>query len=325
MAAAPRLLVQLRRVLRARHMSHRTEQAYVAWCRRYVRFCGMRHPAGCGAADVRAFLEMLATQSRVAASTQNQACAAIEFLYTHVLGCSLGALPSYVHAQRPKRLPNALEPEEVSEVLAVLDGTTRLVAMLLYGAGLRLSEALALRVKDIDLRRRTVVVRDGKGASDRRTVLPDALVPVMEEQLRQVRRAHVRDLRIGGILIPLPFAMDRKARSATRDWRWAWVFPATRTYVERQTGCRLRDHLHGSAIQREIAKAARRTKVNKRVTAHTLRHSFATHLLRSGCDIRTVQTLLGHRDVSTTMVYLHVLERGSGVRSPLDRLLEGRT
>ena len=320
---APKLLVQLRRALRARHMSPRTEQAYVAWCRRFVRFCGMLHPAACGVAEVRAFLETLATQSRVAASTQNQACAAIQFLYTHVLGRSLGELPSYVHARRPYRLPNVLEPEEVREVLALLDGTPRLVAMLLCGAGLRLSEALALRVKDIDLRRRTVVVRDGKGASDRRTVLPDTLVPLLDEQLRRVRRAHVRDLRVGGILIPLPFAMDRKARSATRDWRWAWVFPATRTYVERRTGGRLRDHLHGSVIQRQIAKAAVRTTVNKRVTAHTLRHSFATHLVRSGSDIRTVQSLLGHRDVSTTMVYLHVLERGSGVRSPLDRLLDG--
>lgn len=308
--------------MRARHMSPRTEKAYIAWVRRFVRFCGFRHPRECGVAEVRAFLESLAVRSAVAAATQNQACAALQFLYLHVVERALGGLPAYVRARRPHRLPNVLGPDEVAAVLSQLSGVQRLAVMLLYGAGLRLSEALALRAKDVDVRRRTIIVRDGKGGKDRRTVLPDALVPDIEEQLRRVRRSNLRDVRIGGIRIPLPYAMARKAPSATTDWRWAWLFPATRTYVDPRYGARLRDHLHDSTTQRAIAAAAKRADVNKRVSAHTFRHSFATQLLRSGSDIRTVQELLGHRDVSTTMVYLHVLDRGAGVRSPLDLLSE---
>ena len=256
----------------------------------------------------------------VAASTQNQAYAALQFLYNQIIGRALGDLPARVRARRPERLPNVLEPDEVSSVLRQLADQHRLVVMLLYGAGLRLSKALALRAKDVDVRRRTLIVRDGKGAKDRRTVLPESLVATMEEQLRIVRRRNLRDVRSGLVRIPLPYAMDRKAPSATTDWRWAWIFPATRTYADRRGGGRLRDHLHPSVIQRAIAAAAVRANVNKRVTAHTFRHSFATQLLRGGSDIRTVQELLGHRDVSTTMVYLHVLDRGPGVRSPLDQL-----
>lgn len=308
--------------MRARHMSRQTERAYVAWVRRFVRFCGLRHPRDCGVPEVCAFLESLAVRSAVAAATQNQASAALQFLYRHVVGRSLGALPVYVRARIPYRLPNVLLPDDVAAVLSQLTGVQRLVVMLLYGAGLRLNEALALRAKDVDVRRRTIIVRDGKGGRDRRTVLPDALVPQIEEQLRRVRKANLRDARVGAIRIPLPYAMDRKAPSATTDWRWAWLFPATRTYVDRRRGERLRDHLHHSTIQRAIAAAAKRARLNKRVSAHTFRHSFATQLLRSGSDIRTVQELLGHRDVSTTMVYLHVLDRGAGVRSPLDLLPE---
>lgn len=320
--ANAKLVTMMRRAMRARHMSLRTERAYVAWVRRYVRFCGMRHPRECGVADVCAFLESLAVRSAVAAATQNQACAAVQFLYLHVVGRALGGLPAYVRARRPHRLPNVLDSGEVAEVLSQLVGVQRLVVMLLYGAGLRLNEALALRAKDVDVRRRTITVRDGKGGKDRRTVLPEVLVPQIEEQLRRVRMANLRDARIGGIRIPLPYAMDRKAPSATTDWRWAWLFPASRTYMDRRRGERLRDHLHDSTIQRAIAAAAKRARVNKRVSAHTFRHSFATQLLRGGSDIRTVQQLLGHRDVSTTMVYLHVLDRGPGVRSPLDSLSE---
>lgn len=314
----------LRRASRARHLSHLTEKAYVAWLRRFVKFCGMRHPRDCGASDVRDFLESLATESHVAASTQNQAAAALRFVYKAVLGRSLGELPAFVMAQRPKRVPNILEPDDVLIVLRMLRGHVRLVVELLYGAGLRLNEALQLRVKDLDLRRRTLTVRDGKGARDRRTVLPDSLVGALEDQLRYVRRIHWRDLRAGDVHIPLPYAMDRKAPSATRDWRWAWLFPSARTYHERETGRQFRAHLHKSTIQRAIARAAERSRLNKRVTAHTFRHSFATHLLRSGADIRTVQEILGHRDVSTTMIYLHVLRRGAAVQSPLDRLQSAR-
>ena len=315
------LLGQLRRAMRTRHMSRQTELVYVGWCRRFVRYCGMRHPRDCGVADVRAFLESLATELHVSASTQNQAYAALRFLYDHVVGRSLGALPAYVRARVPQRVPNVLEPDEVMAVLTQLTGQKRLVVELLYGAGLRLREALSLRVKDVDLRRHTLTVRDGKGAKDRRTVLPDTVMPAIEEQLRLVRRLHVRDVQVFGIRVPLPDAMDRKAPSATADWRWTWLFPAKRVHRERRSGRAFRFPLHGSTVQRAIAVAASRSRVNKRVTAHTFRHSFATHLLRGGADIRTVQELLGHHDVSTTMIYLHVLERGAGVQSPLDRLL----
>lgn len=315
----PKLITRLRAAMRARHMSPRTEEAYVAWVRRYVKFCGLRHPRDCGPVEVRAFLEQLALRGHVAATTENQARAALQFLYVGVLDRSLGTLPRSLVARQPQRVPNVLEPDEIVSVLAVTTGAVRFVLELLYGAGLRLSEALRLRVKDVDLRRRVLTVRDGKGAKDRRTVLPDSLLPAMEEQLRLVRRRHLRDVRVMGVNVPLPYAMDRKAPSATSDWRWAWVFPATRTYET--GGRRFRDHLHATTVQRAIVEAARESGVNKRVTAHTFRHSFATHLLRSGADIRTVQELLGHHDVSTTMIYLHVLERGAGVQSPLDRLV----
>ena len=316
-------MATLQRAMRARHMSLLTEKTYVAWVRRFVKFCGMRHPQECGASEVRAFLESLAMRAGVAASTQNQAGAALRFLYGRVIGRALGGLPPFLMAQRPKRVPNVLEPDEVLLVLEALRGNVRLIVELLYGAGLRLGEAVQLRVKDVDLRRRTLTVRDGKGARDRRTVLPESLVGKVDEQLRRVRKGHWHDMRAGDVSIPLPYAMDRKAPSATRDWRWAWLFPAARTYCERATGRHFRAHLHKTTIQRAIAVAGVRSQLNKRVTAHTFRHSFATHLLRSGADIRTVQEILGHRDVSTTMVYLHVLERGTTVQSPLDRLRGG--
>jgi integron integrase len=315
----PTLLGGLRRAMRALHMSSRTEKAYIGWVRRYVKFCGMRHPSECGGADVRAFLESLAVRSRVAASTQNQAAAALRFLY-RVLGRPLGGVTAVPMAQRPKRVPNVLEPGDVQLVLDCLRGHARLVVELLYGSGLRLNEALQLRVKDVDVRRRTLTVRDGKGARDRRTVLPESLLAAVEEQLRRVRQLHWRDMRVGGMTIPLPYAMDRKAPTATHDWRWAWLFPAARTHRDARTGRTFRAHLHSSTIQRAIAGAAASSRINKRVSAHTFRHSFATHLLRGGTDIRTVQEILGHRDVSTTMIYLHVLERGVPIQSPLDRL-----
>ena len=320
----PTLLGSLRREMRAPHMSPLTEKAYVGWVRRFVKFCGMRHPSECGGAEVRAFLESLAVRSVVAASTQNQAAAALRFLY-RVLGLPLGNLPALPMAQRPKRVPNVLEPVEVQLVLDALRGQARLVVELLYGAGLRLNEALQLRVKDVDLRRRTLIVRDGKGARDRRTVLPESLLSAVEDQLRRVRQVHWRDMRIGDVSIPLPYAMDRKAASATRDWRWAWLFPAARMHSDPRTERKFRAHLHPSSIQRSIGAAAVESRISKRVTAHTFRHSFATHLLRSGADIRTVQEILGHRDVSTTMIYLHVLERGLSIQSPLDRLARRET
>lgn len=316
----PRLLHDVRAALRLRHYSPKTERAYVAWVRRFVKFCEMRHPRDCSDADVRRFLSHLADKGMVAASTQNQARAALLFLYRDVLRILVDASAGVVRAKERVRVPNVLAPEEVAIVIRCLAGDMQLVARLLYGAGLRLNEALQLRVKDVDLRRGVLIVRSGKGGKDRRTVLPERLIDDMRARIEQSRQLHLKDLALGGGGVSLPRAFARKFPGAMRDWRWAWVFPSTRQYRDAMTGRRMRYHLHDSAVQRAIASAALASGVSKRVTAHTFRHSFATHLLLSGYDIRTVQELLGHRDVSTTMVYLHVLNRGPGVRSPLDTL-----
>jgi len=316
----PRLIAQLRTTLRVRHYSPRTEAAYVGWARRFVHFCELRHPTACDEKDVQCFLAYLAEQRHVSASTQNQALAALLFLYGEVLKRPLDTLASAVRAKRGVRTPNVLTQDEVSIVVSHLRGEIRELVSLLYGAGLRLDEALSLRIKDVDLQRRVVNVRCGKGANDRRTVLPEALVEPLRHRIAESRKLHLRDALTGAGYIPLPTALAVKLPSALRDWRWSWVFPASRTFKDRRTGHRMRYHLHATTVQRAIAVAAAASGLNKRVTAHTFRHSFATHLLRAGYDIRTVQELLGHRDVSTTMIYLHVLDRGSGVRSPLDAL-----
>ena len=315
-----RLLKQVRAAIRTRQYSPRTERAYRGWVVRYVRHCRMRHPRECGEGEVRSFLEHLVMRRRVGARTQAQALAALLFLYRDVLGRRLGALPAVLRPKGAVRLPNVLEPPEVDAVIARLSGLPQLVVMLLYGAGLRLNEALALRVKDVDLQARRLMVRAGKGNKDRRTMLPERLVPALAAQVDLVRRGHVRALARGGGRYPLPDALARKMPGAVRDWRWAWLFPAAREVFDRSAGHRIRFHLHPSTVQRALTRAALAAGLNKRVTAHAFRHSFATHLLRAGYDIRTVQELLGHTDVSTTMVYLHVLDRGVGVRSPLDQL-----
>lgn len=315
-----RLLHDVRTALRLRHYSLKTEKAYVGWIRRFVKFCDLRHPRACEEADVRRFLSHLAEQGKVAASTQNQARAAVLFLYRDVLRMRLAVTGTVARAKEPVRVPNVLAPDEVSRVIRYLRGNLQLVVRLLYGAGLRLNEALQLRVKDVDLRRGVLLVRGGKGGKDRRTVLPNKLLEEMRDRIHQSRQLHLRDLARGGGGVSLPRAFARKFPGAVRDWRWTWVFPAARQYRDAVTGRMMRYHLHESAVQRAIAAAALTSGVSKRVTAHTFRHSFATHLLLSGYDIRTVQELLGHRDVSTTMVYLHVLDRGPGVRSPLDDL-----
>ncbi len=316
----PPLLHDMRAALRLRHYSRRTERSYVAWVRRYVRYCRMRHPRECGAPEIRSFLEHLATERTVAASTQNQAHAALLFLYREVLRIPLDDSRVAVRAKAKIRVPNVLAPDEVAQVIRALRGNVQLVARLLYGSGLRLNEALELRVKDVDLRRGVLIVRSGKGGKDRRTVLPDSLIDDLRQRLHETRMLHQRDVARGGGYIALPDALARKLPGAVRDWRWAWVFPATRQYRDRATLRIMRHHLYDTTVQRKIAAAGASAGLNKRVTAHTFRHSFATHLLRSGYDIRTVQELLGHQDVSTTMVYLHVLDRGTGVRSPLDAL-----
>lgn len=315
------LLQQMQSQMRLRQMSPRTIEAYTSWVRRYVRFHRLRHPAEMGPAEVRSFLAWLVEQGRVSASTQGQALAALLFLYRHVLGRELEELGALPRGRVPTRLPVVLTAREVGQVLARLDGVYRLVGLLLYGSGMRLREGLTLRVKDLDLERGEIVIRRGKGAKDRVTVLPAAVREPLRRHLARGRVQHERDVREGAGWVELPGALDRKYPQAGRSWPWQWVFPATRRYRDDASGEWRRHHLHETAMQRAMAQAVQASGVGKRASCHTLRHSFATHLLEAGYDIRTVQELLGHRDVTTTMIYTHVLNRGGlGVRSPADGL-----
>jgi integron integrase len=321
--AAPPLLTQLRRAIRTRHYSPRTEEAYVQWVRRFIRFCGTRHPRELGPGDVTRFLSSLAVDINVSASTQNQALAAIVFLYRDVLDMPVGWLNALVRAKRPGRVPVVLTRDEVRELFAQLrsGSAPALVLELLYGTGMRLLEGLRLRVKDIDLGANEVTVREGKGDRDRRTMLPERLKTRLLQHLAEVRAQHERDLAAGAGWVALPGALGTKYPNAGREWAWQWVFPAGRWYDERETGQRRRHHLHETVVQRAFKEALRASGIAKKASCHTLRHSFATHLLESGYDIRTVQELLGHRNVATTMIYTHVLNRGGlGVRSPVDTL-----
>ena len=320
----PRLLDRVATALRARHYSRRTEKAYVGWTRRYILFHRKRHPAQMGAPEVEAFLSALAVERHVSASTQNQALAAILFLYRQVLGVELPWLAEVVRAKKAVRLPTVLTREEVARVLASMTGTSRLVGLLLYGAGLRLLECLRLRVKDVDFGGNLLRVREGKGSRDRVALLPAVVRMPLREHLVTAKLVHERDLAAGAGSVELPDAIGRKLPNAAREWAWQWVFPASRTYVDAASGALRRHHVHETVIQRDVKTAVLRAGLAKRATCHTFRHSFATHLLESGYDIRTVQELLGHRDVSTTMIYTHVLNRGpSGVRSPADLLAVG--
>ncbi len=317
----PRLLDQVRLVLRRRHYSHRTEEAYLGWMRRYIAFHGLRHPRELPDEAITAYLTHLAVRERVSASTQNQALNALLFLYRHVLGRELGALGDTVRARTPERLPVVLARDEVRAVLGELTGEYRVIGLLLYGSGLRLLECLELRVKDVDLTRRQIIVRRGKGQKDRAVPLPEAVTALLPDHLRGVQRVFEADGRAGLGGVTLPEGIGRKFPNAARQWAWQFLFPAGRVCRDPRWGPPTRFHLHETAVQREVTAAVRRVGITKRVTCHTFRHSFATHLLEDGYDIRTVQELLGHRDVSTTMIYTHVLRRGaSGVRSPADGL-----
>jgi integron integrase len=312
---------QLRATLRTRHYSRRTEQAYCLWVRRFIFFHGLRHPAEMAEPEINAFLTHLAVQGKVSASTQTQALSALLFLYRHVLGRQIGELDALVRARKPARLPVVLTRDEVRAMLAPLDGDRLLMASLLYGAGLRLMECLRLRVQDIDFARNELAVRDGKGGKDRVTMLPASLAPPLKQHLRRVRAIHECDLADGWGRVPLPGALDRKYVNAAADWRWQWVFPQERRWKNTHTGEEGRHHVHPTILQRAVKDAVRTAGITKHATCHTLRHSFATHLLETGYDIRTIQELLGHRDVSTTMIYTHVLNKGGrGVRSPIDGL-----
>jgi len=315
-----RLIVRFREAIRSRHYSRRTEQAYWYWIRWFIRHHGMRHPADMGGHEVSAFLSFLATQRGVAASTQNQALSALLFLYRHVLGQALPWLDGVTRAKRPLRRPTVLTCAEVARLLAQLTGTKWLMASLLYGSGLRQIEALMLRVKDVDFAYRQILVRDGKGGKDRVTMLPEPVASPLQAHLGRVRALHQRDLSAGCGELWLPDALARKYRGAARQWGWRFVFPSGKLSAEPETGVILRHHVYPDTLHRAVKSAAAAARIVKPVSCHTLRHSFATHLLESGYDIRTVQELLGHADVSTTMIYTHVLNRGGrGVASPLDR------
>jgi integron integrase len=317
----PRLLAMMRAAIRARHMSPRTDEAYVHWARRYIMHFDKRHPALMGAHEVNAFLTHLARDRRVSASTQNQAASALVFLYRKVLGVDLDAPLGIVRARPSRHVPTVLTFDEVARLLAAVPGRPRLVAALLYGSGLRLLEALTLRVKDVDLERRELRLRNAKGGRGRVTMLPESLQEPVRRQLGRVRRIHMTDRRRGAGWVALPAALGRKSPNAGRDIQWQWLFPAARQYRDAETDQLRRHHLHPSAVQRAVTAAVRAAGLEKRATCHTLRHSFATHLLEAGYDIRTIQELLGHRSVQTTMRYTHVLNRGGlAVRSPLDHL-----
>ena len=314
----PKLLDSVRAAARLRHLSLRTERAYSDWIRRFILFHRKRHPSEMGAEEVRQFLSHLAVEGQVSASTQNVALCALLFLYRDVLGVELPLVAGIVRARRPARLPVVFTRAEVAALMARLPGTYKLIAGLLYGSGLRLMEALRLRVKDLDFEYMEILVRDGKGEKDRRTVLPRPLADPLRRQLERGRLLHEQDLREGFGEVYLPYALGRKDPSAASEWAWQYVFPSAKLSVDPRSGVTRRHHASADSVQREVKRALRTASIAKHGGCHTLRHSFATHLLEDGYDLRTIQELLGHSDVRTTQIYTHVLNKGGrGVRSPL--------
>jgi integron integrase len=319
MAAPPRLLDAVRAAIRLRHYSYRTEKAYVDWIRRFILYHERRHPRDMGGDEVRDFLSHLASERQVSPATQAQALAAVLFLYKRVMNVDLPWIDNVVRAHRPKHLPTVLTREEARSVIAQMTDPHRLIAGLLYGGGLRLLEALRLRVKDVDFHHRRILVRDGKGMKDRVTVLPSSVSEELQVHLKVVRRRHEHAVAHGFGGVELPHALARKYPRAFLQWGWQYVFPAARPSTDPRSGARRRHHVHEESVQRQVRSAARAAGMEKPVSPHTFRHSFATHLLETGYDIRTVQELLGHKDVSTTQIYTHVMAPGSNpVRSPLD-------
>jgi len=317
--ACTELCQSVRDTIRFKQYSIRTEQAYVHWIKRYIFFHNLQHPNDMGSPEIEAFLIHLTVKENVAASTQNQALAALLFLYREVLDEDLDGPIDAMRAKRPKRLPTVLTKEEVSKVIGFLSGTNQLMVKLLYGSGLRLMECVRLRVKDVNFAQRQIIIRDGKGMKDRVTMLPDVLIQPLREHLQHTKHVHEDDLVKGYGSVYLPFALEREYPNANREWIWQYVFLASKRSTDPRSGAVRRHHIHESGLQKAVKRAAKLAGINKRVTCHTFRHSFATHLLESGYDIRTVQELLGHKNVKTTMIYTHVLNRGGlAVRSPLD-------
>lgn len=314
-----KLLDQVRDALRVKHYAYRTEESYLQWIRRYILFHHKRHPKDMAEPEIQAFLTHLAVEANVSASTQNQALSALLFLYRYVLKQPLSDSIDAVRARQSKHLPTVLTPDEVQRLFIHLEGTCQLLAKLLYGAGLRVKEGLRLRVKDVDFAQGQLIIRDAKGNKDRLTVLPQSLIAPLQAHLVQVKQIFQDDLALGYGAVYLPFALERKYPSANREWKWQYVFPARQRSIDPRSDEVRRHHLDDGFLQRSLKQAVRSAKIDKNVTCHTLRHSFATHLLQNGYDIRTVQELLGHKDVKTTMIYTHVLNKGGlGVRSPLD-------
>lgn len=316
-----KLLGRMRDDIRRRHYSIRTEQAYLDWARRYILFHGKRHPNDLGEAEITTFLNHLAVERNVAASTQNQALNALLFLYKQTLGREEVHLDNLTRAKRPERLPSVFERDEVERLIGQLEGTHQLIAALLYGAGLRLIECLRLRIQDIEFGRNQIIVRSGKGAKDRVTLLPPALVEPIRKQMAVAKALHAGDLAEGKGEVYLPYALEKKYPNAARQWGWQYLFPAPDTAIDPRSGKTRRHHFGESSVQRAVKKAVKAARIDKHGSCHTLRHSFATHLLEDGYDIRTVQELLGHKDVRTTMIYTHVMNKGPmGVKSPLTKL-----
>jgi integron integrase len=314
-----KLLEQMRDVIRLKHYSYRTEESYLSWAKRFILFHNKRHPKEMGVPEIEAFLTHLAVEQHVAASTQNQALCSVLFLYRHVLKQELDIPIDAVRAKTSHYLPTVMTPEEVTAVIHHLSGVYQILAKLLYGSGLRLMEALRLRVKDIDFAQHQIIVRDGKGGNSRITMLPIKLADILQDHLIQVKHTHHQDLDQGHGSVYLPYALDRKYPNADRQWIWQYAFPADRIVKDPRSGILRRHHLHETTLQKAVKQAVQSAKIPKKVSCHTFRHSFATHLLQNHYDIRTVQELLGHKDVKTTMIYTHVLNKGGlGVRSPLD-------
>jgi integron integrase len=320
-AQKPKLLDRLREALRSRHYSRRTEQTYCQWVKRFIFFHDKRHPAEMAEPEINAYLTHLAVKEKVSASTQNQALSALLFLYRYVLDREIGDLGEVIRARKPRHIPVVMTRDEVKAILADLSGDKWLMASLMYGAGLRLMECLRLRVQDIDFAGNEILIRDGKGAKDRITMLPESLRTPLQDHLKKVKALHERDLAEGWGRVQMPTALDRKYPNAPADWRWQWVFPQENRWKNTKTGLEGRHHVHETIVQRAVKEAVRKAGIVKHAGCHTFRHSFATHLLEAGYDIRTIQELLGHKDVSTTMIYTHVLNKGGhGVRSPVDGL-----
>ena len=313
------ILNRTRAVMRLKHYSYKTEKVYIYWMKKYFHFHNLRHPNEMGAVEVEAYLTHLAVEKRISASTQNQALSAILFLYREVLKINLPWLEKFTPAKKSNHLPVVLTKEEVNLILAELKGTNWIIANLLYGSGLRLTEALRLRVKDVDFSYKQIIVRDGKGGKDRITVLPEKAVEPLKRQLFEVKKIHERDLTLGVGKVEMPFALDRKYPNAEREWIWQYIFPSKSLSVNPRTGVTGRQHLSEASVQKPFRQAVIRTSINKQASPHTLRHSFATHLLQNGQDIRTIQDLLGHKELTTTMIYTHVIQTNKlGIRSPAD-------